>query len=99
MSGKLFTDMSEQERELITLILGLVGDGHFDILPHARDRMKQRTVTKRDIQCAARTSHYEEVQDFARSKILFEGLDLDDDRLEVVAAYEAGVVIISLFGG
>lgn len=90
--------MTEQERELVDLILGLVIAGNFDILPHARSRMRQRTVSKGDIQSAARTSHYEEVQDFTKSRILFEGLDLDADNLEVVAAYEAGVVIISVFG-
>lgn len=59
--------------------------------------MNKRNISQDDIQEAARTSHYEKIQDKEKGKILFEGLDLDEENLEVVAAYEAGVVIISVF--
>lgn len=86
------------EESLINLILSEVEIGRFDILPHARKRMKGRTVSFFDIQCAARTAHHKEVQDLAKGKILFEGIDEDEELLEIVAAYECGVVIISVFG-
>ena len=83
--------------ELIKLILDLVASGDFSLTFHAKDRMNQRNVSEMDIQHAAQTSHHEKVQDAKKGKILFEGQDLDGDDLEVVAAYEAGVVIISVF--
>ncbi len=83
--------------ELIKLILNLVASGDFGLTFHAKSRMNQRGVVEADIQNAARTSHHEKVQDRAKGKIIFEGLDLDGDDLEVVAAYEAGAVIISVF--
>lgn len=83
--------------ELIRRILDLVASGHFGLSAHAKQRMNERRVSQDDIQEAARTSHFEEIQDRAKEKILFEGLDLDGENLEVVAAYEAGVVIVSVF--
>lgn len=83
--------------ELIKLILDLVASGDFSLTFHAKTRMNQRNVSEVDIQHAAKTSHREKVQDAKKGKILFEGLDLDGEDLEVVAAYEAGVVIISVF--
>ena len=83
--------------ELISLILNLVASGDFTLSFHAKARMNERNVGQDDIQQSARTSHYEEIQDRVKMKILFEGLDLDEEKLEVVAAYETGVVIVSVF--
>lgn len=85
------------DEQLIKLILDRVAVGDFGLTFHAKLRMSQRNVSELDIQNAARTSHHEEVQDSKKAKVRFEGLDLDGDDLEVVAAYEAGVVIISVF--
>ena len=85
------------DQELIRRILALVASGDFDLSAHAKQRISDRHVSQDDIQEAARTSHFEEIQDRAKEKILFEGLNLDGENLEVVAAYEAGVVIVSVF--
>lgn len=62
---------------------------------HARQRMSQRNVTNQDIASVAETAPGYVDKD---GTFVFDGFDSYSDNLTVVAAYENGVVIVTVFG-
>ena len=69
--------------------------GDFSVSTHAVKRMQQRTVTKNDIREAARTYFSAHVQ--ADGKASITGFDLDGEELQVIAAYDNGTVVVTVY--
>jgi hypothetical protein len=79
----------------LLLILDLIADGDFRLTVHARMRMKERGVQSVDITSVARTHDKATWQ--ADGKLQIIGTDTSGDSLTVIAAYESGVLIITVF--
>ena len=78
------------------IILDALGDGRFRFAIHAVRRMKQRSVTKADIQACGRTAGSCDYQP-ERGTYRIEGDDLDGEPLIVICGLEDGVVVITVF--
>jgi hypothetical protein len=82
--GKIFTRITDHE--LIKQILDLIVSGSFTLSFHAKQRMNERQVTQDE---SRRLQGLRIMKRFRTAQ--------DEANLEVVAAYEAGVVIVSVF--
>lgn len=83
------------DNELISRVLQLLKDGDFSITQHARQRMRERGVSAEDITWAAYCSPTVTTQEYGKLRI--DGEDKDGDELTIIAVYQDGVLIITVF--
>ena len=79
----------------VARILRALRRGDFIRTHHARVRMKERGINVDDICSVGRTSIEVTAQGNSIYKVV--GLDMDSEQLTVIATYEAGVVVITVY--
>lgn len=77
-------------------IINALKTGNFRLSSHAAGRMKQRSVSKADIQACGKTASFCYYQD-RQGTWRVDGEDLDKDRLTVTCGVDNNVVIVTIF--
>jgi len=80
----------------IKVIAALVS-GRFDLSRHALERMQERGVRRADLMHAA--WNYTYCDEIETNKFEVGGPDESGDELVIIAVYDSGVLVVTVFGG
>ena len=80
--------------KLIVVLLHDLALGKFRLTIHAIERMRQRSISTADIKRVGSTGRVEQQVD---GKFKVQGLDCDGVSLIVIAIYEEGILIITVY--
>ena len=81
--------------EALALVRGYASAGRFVVAGHARQRMRERSVSFADLRHALVNAKRCSAQENERWKVF--STDLDDDDLTVIVALEDDVVVVTVF--
>ena len=87
--------------ELVKRVAESVASGQYRILPHARERCRERDVSVPDIECALEHGHPVPRRDRFDTvagdwSYCFEGRSVDDEALRVVVAFEGWMLVVTV---